>query len=240
MAYVIRFGHFPGDAFALSRRVSGAPSPPPLPPFRVPSGGVSGGEDEGLQDPSEGRTSPSPSSLASGTNNPFGDEEDEVEDPPKSLQLDLNPFGDDEDEEKDEEEEGGGLRDDPPVTSASSCTTTSPRSPLSSGVATGRSSPTTSQTSPTTGPSSPSTRLFFPASKSASPHPSASLPSPEPLEVGDVTRGRTEEVISVAFNVTRLDLKRLIEDAGRNQVCGYFFLVFLFFHSFIPSFLFLL
>lgn len=217
VAYVIRFGHFPGDAFALSRRVSGAPSPPPLPPFRVPSGGVSGGEDEGLQDPSEGRTSPSPSSLASGTNNPFGDEEDEGEDPPKSLQLDLNPFGDDEDEEKDEEEGGGGLRDDPPVTSASSCTTTSPRSPLSSGVATGRSSPTTSQTSPTTGPSSPSTRLFFPASKSASPQPSASLPSPEPLEVGDVTRGRTEEVISVAFNVTRLDLKRLIEDAGRNQ-----------------------
>ncbi|XP_047488571.1 uncharacterized protein LOC125038932 [Penaeus chinensis] len=215
VAYVVRFGHFPGDAFALSRRLSGASSPPPLPPFCAPSGGVSGGEDEGLQDPSEGRTSPSPSSLASGTNNPFGDEEDEVEEPSKSLKLDLNPFGGEEDEEDDEER--GGLRDDLPATSASSCTTTSPRSPLSSGVATGRSSPTTSQASPTTGPSSPTARLFFPASKSASPPPLTSPLPLEPLQVDDVTRSRTEEVISVAFNVTRLDLKRLIEDAGKNQ-----------------------
>ncbi|XP_063602931.1 uncharacterized protein LOC134778925 [Penaeus indicus] len=217
VAYVVRFGHFPGDAFALSRRLSGSSSPPPLPPFCVPSGGVSGGEDEGLQDPSEGRTSPSPSSLASGTNNPFGDEEDEVEEPPKSLKLDLNPFGGEEDDEEEIEEERGGLRADLPATSASSYTTTSPRSPLSSGVPTGRSSPTTSQASPTTGPSSPTARLFFPTSKSASPPPLTSPLPLEPLEVDDVTRSRTEEVISVAFNVTRLDLKRLIEDTGKNQ-----------------------
>lgn len=216
VAYVVRFGHFPGDAFALSRRPSGGSSPPPLPPFRVPSGGVSGGEEEGLQEPSEGRASPAPSSLASGTNNPFGDEEDEVEEPSRSLRLDLNPFGG-EDDEEDEDERGGGLRDDLPVTSASSGTTTSPRSPLSSGAATGRSSPTTSRASLTTGPSSPSARLFFPAGKSTSPAPLASPLPLEPLEVDDVTRSRTEEVISAAFNVTRLDLKRLIEDAGKNQ-----------------------
>lgn len=196
----------------------------------MPSGGVSGGEEEGLQEPSEGRASPAPSSLASGTNNPFGDEEDEVEEPSRSLRLDLNPFGG-EDDEEDEDERGGGLRDDLPVTSASSGTTTSPRSPLSSGAATGRSSPTTSRASPTTGPSSPSARLFFPAGKSTSPAPLASPLPLEPLEVDDVTRSRTEEVISAAFNVTRLDLKRLIEDAGKNQVCGDFFFLSFFHRS---------
>lgn len=204
MAYVIRFGHFPGEPASAGEDSEDSPLPAAF-------GAPFGSDYEGMA-LSEGRTS---SSSLSGANNPFGDEEVEFGEPPKSPKDNLNPFGEDEEQDEEEkeveEEKQGEEKYDLSLTAPSSCTTT-PRSPLSSGVVTRRSSPDNSQNSPTTG-------HFSPASYSPSSPTTSSTTSPiETLEVSNVTKDHTEKAISVAFNVTRLDLRRLVEDAGRNQV----------------------
>ncbi|XP_069164327.1 uncharacterized protein [Procambarus clarkii] len=209
VAYVIRFGHFPSDdgphnGLKTSHLTTSHP----------------------LLETTD--ISPSPvHSIASDDNNPFSDESLFIEDQnpftdePNSSVDDTNPFTEDDSQASPTRESSPKPDDDyPPQTSP----------------ARERSSPMSASASPSTPPSpatptfptppSPATPTFptppSPATPTTPTPPSPATPTPpagasRTLEISGVSRAHVMEVITQAFNVTRLDLRRLVEDIGNSK-----------------------